>query len=381
MTVLILRNHHPEAEVQQLRFNLKTGQFLTEDQKIIKKEEIGSQLKFTHPILTEKTLVEFKPFHYAFTYTNDEEFYLALRYVYATLVQAKNPNKCFFHLKPGEHFFTDRNKFKFYFSSDCKRPAQQCLSLKQFDAMMSDIYAKKFQYCNQVFIDETLTRVDLPTKLQADALYKEAEDYQYADHKACLEQCELRYINSKVGFGVFAHTDIKEGTLITQYCGRYMPKKTAYQNYSYLPGKNEGYNLMLDAQLYGNISRFINHATKPEELEHKSYLSANLIAENHPAYGNCRIMLIASRDIKQGEQLLSDYGEDYFKISKNMFAMHKNGDVRDLRHRKVKDTYAQLRVYLSIFARYGNRRAQWVLCKRPLIVLVLCAGLKWVLSL
>lgn len=382
MTVLILRNHHPKSEVQQLSFNLKTGQFLTEDKKLITRDAIETQLKFTHPILTEKTLTQIKPDHYSYTYANDAEFYLALRYIYASLLQATNPNKCFFHIKPTEQFFTDTKSYRFFFSSHGKKVARQYLTLSQFNAMMTEIYAKTFQYCNQVFVDEKLSRRDLPPTMDADALYQESNDFQSSDHQASLEQYELRYINSKVGFGVFARKDIKKGTLIAQYCGKYMPHKIAYQNYSYQPGKENGFNLMLDAQLYGNISRFINHAPEPDTDTHEnSYLCANLIAENHILYGNRRIMLIADRDIKQGEQLLSYYGEDYFSISENIYGMCKNGDVMDIKHRQIKDNYSQLKVYLSIFARYGNRRAQWSLFKRPLIVLIICIGLKCVLSL
>lgn len=381
MTALIIPNHHIDAEISQLTFDLKTGQLLTDDKQIIKKSDIESVIKFNHPILTEKPLVQIKPNFYFYIYTNDTEFYMALRYIYASLLRSENPDKCFFQIKPTEQFFNDTKSLTFYFSNHPKKAAKQRLSVRQLNSMMSEIYTKTFKYCNQVFLDDILTYIDLPPSLNADDLYQEANEYLENDHQAILEKCEIRYINNKVGFGVYAHSAIPKGTLIAQYCGKYLPKKIAYQNYSYLPGKKNGYNLMLDAQLYGNIARFINHAPDPDKnTQSDAYLSANLIVENHPRYGNRRIMMIANRDIMQGEQLLSYYGEDYFSISENIFGMLKNGDVVDMQHHQIKDTFTQRKTYLSIFAGYGDKRSRWALFKRPIIIAVLCVCLKCILN-
>ena len=382
MTTIHIPNHCDAAEITELEFDLQTGQFCTKDKKIIKKQDIGLVFPFKHPILTEKTLLPAKSNFYRYVYTNNAEFYLALRYIYATLLQSETPDKCFFHIQPSEKFFLDTKSLVFYFSNDVKKSATQKLSVRQFNGMMTEIYAKTFKYCDQVFLDEVLTRADLPPTINADDLYFENTQYQPFDSQTVLEKCEIRYINSKVGFGVFARCEIPKGIAIAQYCGKYMPKKNAYMNYSYKPGENCGYNLLLDAQYCGNIARFVNHAREPDDsTKSDTFLRANLLAENHPKFGNRRIMLITTRNIQQGEQLLSYYGEDYIKISKNMFGMLNNGDVIDHEQRPIKDSYAQLKTYLSIFAGYGDKRSQWALFKRPILVAAVCICLKCILSI
>ena len=58
MSIVVLRNHNADAAVQQLRFDLKTGLFLTQSEQIVNRCDFASVLGFTNPILEEKTLVQ-----------------------------------------------------------------------------------------------------------------------------------------------------------------------------------------------------------------------------------------------------------------------------------------------------------------------------------
>lgn len=107
------------------------------------------------------------------------------------------------------------------------------------------------------------------------------------------------------GQGVYARTDIPNGTRVVQYVGERITKAEAIRREEkrlerqrqggdgcvYIFELNKRYDL--DGETSGNIARLINHSCKP----------------------NCRseiirgkIWLIAKHDIAQGEELTFDYG-------------------------------------------------------------------------
>ena len=371
MTVLILRNSNSEAIIQQLSFNLETGHFLTENNQIVTRHELVD-LAFTHPILREDPLTETGKHQYSYIYHNDIEFCLALRYLYATLLQADNPAACSFRIQPAEQYFLDTKQYELYFSCHPKKAARQRLRMSQVNSMMTDIYGSPFQYCNHIVLDKTLTWVDLPKEMTADALYHSPEQ-NWSPHQACLEQVELRFINERIAFGLFARTPIQKGALISQYCGELVAKDIENKSYSYIPLVDGGYQLCLDAKHVGNVGRFLNHApvsvTKPTR-----YLSANVKAEDHWIYGTRHIMLFATKDILPGEQLLSSYGNVFFIDPEAMLYIKPNGIITDHKHRRIKNRYEKTKPCLTVFAQYGIKRAQWLLIRKPLIVLLLCIG-------
>lgn len=377
MGVLVLRNHTPDAAVQQLRFDLKTGHFLTKSKQKVSRRDLAADLGFTHPILDEKPLVQIAKNQYAYQYHNEEEFCLALRYAYATLLKAKNPALCSIRIQPGEQYFSDAQQYKLYFSSHPQKVATQQLTMRQLNAMLTELHGQPFQYSNHNVLDKTLRWRDFSKEMDADKLYQtSAIDLQKARHQLCLDRYELRFMNTQMGFGLFAREAIQKGEVIAQYCGQYVSKKMQYKNYCYIPTKTSGYNLLLDARHIGNVARFVNHGAEPSaHRKFSQFLTANVDVENHKMYGTSRIILIANRDILAGEQILSSYGSQYFRVPESRLHMKKNGAVYTSKQRRIKDSTAQLKRYLFIFAYYGNRRAQWMLLRKPLTVLLLCIGL------
>jgi hypothetical protein len=377
MSVLVLRNHNANAAVQQLTFDLKTGHFLTKSKQIVNRRDLTSDLAFTHPILEEKPLTQTEKNHYSYIYHDDEEFCLSLRYIYATLIQAENPALCSIRIQPAAEYAQDTQRYYIYFSCHPQKAATQLLSTVQINAMLKDIHREPFQYTNRIILDQTLNWRDLSKKIDADTLFQARSAVQAEpNHQTYLDQCELRFINTQIGFGLFARKDIKKGALIGQYCGQYNSKTLQYSNYCYAPGKKCGYDLMLDAKYIGNMTRFINHAPDPSDNGIPSpYLTANVDAEIHRNYGAPRIMLIASRDIAAGEQLLSSYGTEYYAIPENNLYFKKGAVITTSDQRRIKDTAAQANRILAVFIKYGIRRAWWLLFRKPLIALLLCIGL------
>lgn len=374
MSILVLRNHDTDAPVQELRFDLKLGCFITDANQPISRYSLESELVFKHPILDEPPLSPVGTHQYVYHYDNEEQFYLALRVAYATLLQSEHPSLCSIHIQPSAQYVENTRFYNLYFSSHPKKPAKQQVTTHALNHMLQKLYGKPFQYSNQILMDYTVTWVDLPAQLDADELYTQAAiaPARGSEHQYCLDRYELRFLNTHIGFGIFTRTAIQQGEVIAQYCGNIVSKNTDYLSYCYNAFENSGYNLLLDAYHCGNFTRFINHAPEPStQLIPAKCLSANVGVENHPKYGNHCILFIASRDIAAGEQVLFSYGERYFGTNIPMSYVKANGVFVDKKQRRLKNVNTELKKYLSVFADFGDRRAQWSLLKKPIMVLAL----------
>ena len=116
---------------------------------------------------------------------------------------------------------------------------------------------------------------------------------------------EIRYIDAIGSYGVFAKEDIPEESVFT-YAGKLRKTEDIPEDNHYFfslddtPFENWG----VDAKDYGNYARYINHA--PPDV-------SNLETEILFTTSLPTIAIVTSRDIKKGEQLLYDYGEEYWE--------------------------------------------------------------------
>ncbi len=98
------------------------------------------------------------------------------------------------------------------------------------------------------------------------------------------------------GLGLFAEEDIKKGDFVIKYEGELIPSKEAEKlKTRYLFEIDE--NWTIDGSDRKNTARYINHFCKPN-------LEAEVLAGE--------IVFFALRDIKKGEELGFDYGQEYF---------------------------------------------------------------------
>lgn len=141
----------------------------------------------------------------------------------------------------------------------------------------------------------------------------------------------LAYVHPKVKTGVFLKPEekpIKVGALIGIYTGAYqlVPEslgtntsyaydvatgihvpKDALQHVLYAekdPSTKEEYAIQTNAFPKGNFTRFINHSSLQPNIE--------AVVSKFPE-GRIEILLFALKEIKPGEQLLSNYGGQYWK--------------------------------------------------------------------
>jgi SET domain-containing protein len=138
--------------------------------------------------------------------------------------------------------------------------------------------------------------------LQFGSKYQERIESDYAPKVA------VRWINERVGHGVFTEEDLKAGCYIGEYTGivrenmrRYFVPLNNYC-YEYPVPDSIGRSFVIDATS-GNFTRFINHSTKPNLKPHYAFYD-----------GFYHLILLCLRDIQKGEQLCYEYGPSYWYI-------------------------------------------------------------------
>lgn len=114
---------------------------------------------------------------------------------------------------------------------------------------------------------------------------------------------EIRWVDDKVGRGLFSINEIRPGRFIGEYTGIVRWKNALFARtnpycFAYPMGKT---SYTIDASAYGNHTRFINHSEKP-----------NLQSISIAADGLMHIVLLTTRRVAPGEELLLNYGDRYW---------------------------------------------------------------------
>ena len=115
------------------------------------------------------------------------------------------------------------------------------------------------------------------------------------------------FISTNVGYGLFSHQVLLKGDYIGSYSGLIdvHDPYTAFGDYLYAYPEIGGFKqrLSIDAKEYGNLSRFMNHSSKPNLSKHYAFCE-----------GLFHVIFIAARNISAYEQLLYDYGKSYWPL-------------------------------------------------------------------
>lgn len=107
---------------------------------------------------------------------------------------------------------------------------------------------------------------------------------------------ELRVGRSSAGLGLFAESDIPKGSCIIEYVGRTISKEeseTSRSKYLFEISKSK----TIDGKPKWNKAGYINHSCRP-----------NAESEIHKG----RVFILATKNIKAGEEIVYDYGKEYF---------------------------------------------------------------------
>mgnify|MGYP001614193484 CR=1 FL=1 len=107
---------------------------------------------------------------------------------------------------------------------------------------------------------------------------------------------QIREIGGAKGKGLYAMKDFAFGEFLLDYTGEKIPTKVADElETKYLFEINKKWTI--DGEAESNTARYINHSCDPN-------VEADVVKD--------RIMITAARDIEKGEELLIDYGDEYF---------------------------------------------------------------------
>lgn len=142
------------------------------------------------------------------------------------------------------------------------------------------------------------------------------------------------------GYGLFTAEDIAQDEFVIEYLGELISHdegvrrearrgdvfdEKAHSSYLFTLLDYEG--IWVDAAIYGNLSRYINHASEADKVGRKR---VNIIPQILFVNGDFRIKFKALRDIKAGEELFFNYGENFPNLTKKLLDA-KDGDSRPKR--------------------------------------------------
>ncbi|KAI5088441.1 histone-lysine N-methyltransferase, H3 lysine-9 specific 5 isoform X1, partial [Silurus meridionalis] len=146
---------------------------------------------------------------------------------------------------------------------------------------------------------------------------------------ACWRTCRNRVVQNrlrarlqvfrtaKMGWGVRALQDVPKGAFICEFAGEIISDGEANvrdnDSYMFNLDNKVGEVYCIDAQFYGNVSRFMNHLCEPN-------LFPVRVFTKHQDLRFPRIALFSCKPIRAGDELGFDYGDQYWEIKKKYFS-------------------------------------------------------------
>ena len=128
-----------------------------------------------------------------------------------------------------------------------------------------------------------------------------------------------------VGYGLFTAEDIAQDDFVIEYVGELITHDEGVRrearrgdvfdeasNISYVFTLLENEGIWVDAAIYGNLSRYINHASENDKR------GCNITPRILYINGEYRIKFTAMRDIQAGEELFFNYGENFPNLTKKL---------------------------------------------------------------
>ena len=363
---ITLTNHNPHSNNRAVTVNITTGRCAFADGREVELKQFITGSDFAHPLLREP-FTEASDNVYHYEYDDIDGLLYSAIYVCTILLHADKPRSCQFKINPSPAFQSIRFAQRIDLSIYGHKAAAESIQIGQLEAMLSQIMGYQVTFSEDYSIETTFTIDDLPVSVNGDALYHvDIKLVELLKTPNDFNHYELRYINPRIGFGVFSKKEIKKGDIISFYTGIKTHQLISSKNYAFSSNR-DCLNLDLDARQHGNIARFINHAPSLEKSKvtssTESLLAANIEAVHHYLNGLFLIAYTATETIVPGEQLLVDYGELYFQQFP-LFRFKFNGQCIDAKQKILRSHSSQKINHLRIMANHGVKRAQVYLALR-----------------
>ncbi|XP_046801895.1 histone-lysine N-methyltransferase EHMT2, partial [Lucilia cuprina] len=121
-------------------------------------------------------------------------------------------------------------------------------------------------------------------------------------------ECE----DSSKGWGVRTMVHIPKGSFVAVYTGEVLTEMEADRRTDDSYFFDLGHNHCIDANYYGNVSRFFNHSCEPNIVPVRVFYQ-------HQDYRFPKISFFTCRDIEVGEEICFDYGDKFWSIKNRYF--------------------------------------------------------------
>lgn len=183
----------------------------------------------------------------------------------------------------------------------------QLLSPEEFEKLTGAKWVSSLEFENRKILSDLLQR--------GEKLHKKGEltleqvwlgkYFKKEIEEQSLPNVAIRYIDSHLGWGVFALENLKKMQYIGEYIGKVRKRqkqdeKNAYC-FEYIVSHGFRSPYTIDAMDQGGLARYINHSSSPN-------LESALATFDHLSH----VILFTKEPVAKGAQLCYDYGPDYW---------------------------------------------------------------------
>ncbi|MEO1054003.1 MAG: SET domain-containing protein-lysine N-methyltransferase [Bacteroidota bacterium] len=177
------------------------------------------------------------------------------------------------------------------------------------------VYAPQIVFADNCRHLQNISIDDLPFYHEDPDKYDQlSEKYGHLIGRSYVAPGVIKFISHEVGYGYFATEGVSKDEFVGEYTGliqyRNEVENSAYA-WSYPKGGDFQESLpekiSLNAAIYGNEMRFVNHSDRP-----------SLRTERVFHGGNWHVVFIAKRDIQAGEEFRVSYGQRYWRKRKKL---------------------------------------------------------------
>lgn len=191
----------------------------------------------------------------------------------------------------------------------CENCHLELLNHAQFKSFFQVKYCSHLYFPDYLFFQRVLN--DCPWMIRKSFLGEENREqgklYQKELAQGTVKNVVIKWIDETLGYGLFAMHDLPANTYVGEFTGlvRRLSRRYPDQNeYCFhYPTRFWSWNYtVVDALMYGNETRFINHSDDPN-LQPLCLCERNLL----------HIVFITKVPIQAGAQLTYDYGKDFWR--------------------------------------------------------------------
>lgn len=184
---------------------------------------------------------------------------------------------------------------------------EQLLTVSQFEALTGAAFIPELDFSGFPVLQDIVERtkkIHRKGELTREQMWL-GEYYRKEIRSDFFPDVSIRWIDDRVGWGVFSARPFKNMEFIAEYSGKVgrrerSDKKNAYC-FEYVIAPHMPTPYTIDAQDQAGIGRLINHSSRPN-------LRSVLVTLDWISH----VLLVADGPIPKGVQLLYDYGPDYW---------------------------------------------------------------------